>query len=530
MLRKRGLAESSTGDDGDSTPLPATPDSSSSPSSSGASLGSGETIRFETGNPETRATISGSLHVRPCKGASSIVLVESVPGLMTSADFCMFVRPFADAIRHFRPLRLATERNQYIVVVQLRTNDDASNFAQVFQGKFFLRGLVQETCAIREVSQIEFDCEAESAEHDFPNSAMFPSEPPSDAQRPACAVCLDRLDERSAALVTTFCNHTMHAACLAQWDLNRCPVCRHTHELTPEASTCMNCNNREDLWMCVICAYVGCGVYKYKHAHQHFAETQHPFALNLEDITFWSGEKLRAGSVWDYVSDRFVNRLLTSDDGKIVEVTYDERPDAAASSSGGAPQETCCGSGSAAAVSEEDVENDRGLQAAVYASRMDAIVDDYRRRLERMEAEHAAEREKLEAEIRNLKAGLGESGKERKVLNRKVADAERAARGLRDKNEFMKNLTETLLRDKNAWNDEVEKVKSQLSESEASRRGLEEQLRDLMMHLEAQAKISGASDSCRSGASELIGGDVLRVGPSPRERLAMKTNRRVSGE
>lgn len=455
--------------------------------------------------------------------------VESVPGLMTSADFCTFVRPFADAIRHFRPLRLATERNRYIVVVQLRSANDASNFAQVFQGKLFLRGLVQETCTIREVSRIEFDSKENDAEHDFPNTAMFPSEQPADAQRPACAVCLERLDERTAALVTTFCNHTMHAACLAKWDLNRCPVCRHTHELTPEASTCMNCNHREDLWMCVVCAYVGCGVYKKKHAHQHFAETQHPFAMNLEDTVFWSGEKLRAGSVWDYVSDRFVNRLLTSDDGKIVEVTYDERPDATASSSGPAVLDACCGSRSPAA-GDNDEENDRGLQAAVYASRMDAVVDDYRGRLERMAAEHTAEREKLEAQIGGLKAELAESSKEKKALNRRVGDAEKEATRLRDKNGFLKNLTETLLRDKSGWNDEVEKMKSQLSESEASRKGLEEQLRDLMMHLEAQAKISGASDSCRSNASELIGGDVLRVGPSPRERLAMKTNRRASGE
>lgn len=491
-----------------------------------------ETIIFETGNPATGATSSGTLHVRPCSGHSSTVLVESVPGLMTSADFCMFIRPFADAIRHFRPLRLASERNLYIVVVQLRTNHDASNFAQVFQGKLFLRGLVQETCAIREVSQIDFDAADQSSKHDFPNSAMFPSEPLAEAQRPPCAVCLDRLDERTAALVTTFCNHTMHAACLAKWDLNRCPVCRHTHELMPEASTCMNCNHREDLWMCVICGYVGCGVYKNKHAHQHFAETQHPFAMNLEDTVFWSGEKLRAGSVWDYISDRFVNRLLTSDDGKIVEVTYDERPDTAASSSECAPQQACCGSGSAAAatVGEEDEEIDRGFQAALYASRMDAVVDDYRRRLERMEAEHVAEKEKLEAEKQKLKAELSESAKERKVLNRRVADAQKEATALRDKNGFLKNLTETLLRDKKAWSDELEKVKTQLKESLASQSGLEEQLRDLMMHLEAQAKISGASESCRSGASELMGGDVLRVGPTPRERLAMKTNRRVSGE
>lgn len=496
-----------------------------------------ESVRFETGNPETGATISGQIVVRACAGTSPIVLVESVPGLMTSADFCMFVRPFADAILHFRPLRLATERNRYVVVVHFRTPEDAANFAQVFQGKLFLRGLVPETCEIREVVSIAFDSTdgpIDSASGNFPNSAMFPDDAPPDSQRTSCAVCLERLENHTAGLVTTFCNHTMHAACLAQWDLNRCPVCRHTHELTPEASTCMNCDNREDLWMCVVCAYVGCGVYKNKHAHQHFAETQHPFSMSLEDCTFWSGEKLRAGSVWDYSSDRFVNRLLTSDDGKIVEVTHDARPGEGGSSSEGDATDVCCGSNAAAAaavvVGDDDEENDRGLQAAVYASRMDAVVDDYRARMARMEAEHLTEVEKLRAEVKKLKTEAGDSAKERKALNRRVADAEKEAASLRDKNGFLKSLNETLLRDKRGWNDEVETLNNKLREAESEKRGLEEQLRDLMMHLEAQAKISGASESCRSDASELVGGDVVRVGPSPRQRLAMKTNRRCSGD
>lgn len=494
-----------------------------------------ESIRFETGNPETGATTSGSLVVEKCKGASSIVLVGQVPGLMTSGDFCKFIDIFADSILHIRPLRLSTERNRYVVIVQLRTPDDATNFFQVFQGKPFLRGLVQETCEIREVVSMTFDAPdnpVDDIKGGFPNSAMFPDQ--ADSLPPACPVCLERFDERGAALVTTFCNHTMHAACLAQWELNRCPVCRHIHELTPEASTCMNCENHEDLWMCVVCAYVGCGVYKNKHALEHFAETQHPFAINLEDRTFWSGETLQAGTVWDYSSERFVNRLLCGEDGKIVEVAQDTRDGTAGSSAGDGAAVVCCSSrsgvSSAIIVGDGDEENDRGLQAAVYASRMDAVVDDYRFRMERMEAEHNAEIEKLRAEVRILRGEATESAKTRKALNRRAAEAEKEAKGLRDKNGFLKSLNETLLRDKRGWNDEVEKLRNQLKEVESDREGLREQLRDLMMHLEAQAKISGASESCRSDASELIGGDVLRVGPSPRQRLAMKTNRRTSAE
>lgn len=273
--------------------------------------------------------------------------------------------------------------------------------------------------------------------------------------------------------------------------------------------------------MCVVCAYVGCGVYKNKHANAHYADTQHPFAINLEECTFWSGEKLRAGSVWDYSSERFVNRLLTSEDGKIVELATE-----ASNSASGADStrgEACC---AAEMGIVEDEDNDRGLQAAVYASRMDAVVDEYRARLKRVEGEHATEKAALDAEMQRVKEELAKSRREKKGLQKKVADLDKEGKRLKEGNGFLKNLYEALLRDKCGWNDEVEKVRKLLKECEEGKRAVEEQLRDVMMHFEAQAKIGAGSESCRSGASELRGGDVLRVGPTPRERLAMRPKRR----
>ena len=521
------------------------------PLNTNATIQERELVRFETGNPDTDATFSGTLELGPVTGTSSIIVVESVPGLMTSADFCVFVRPFADTIRHFRPLRLTSERNRYIVVILFTASSEAQNFAQVFKGKHYLRGLVQETCSVRDVISVRFDrsnaassssVETASTIHDsnkepntandffsttlFPHGALFPAEN-SDPSSASCAVCLEKVFGQTAALVTTFCNHSMHTACLAQWDRNDCPVCRHTHELTPEASSCMNCETRNDLWMCVVCGYVGCDVYTNKHAQAHFKETQHPFAMNLEECTFWSGDKLRAGSVWDYISERFVNRLLTSDDGKIVEVSAEPRGTAASASDINTSTEACCSS-RPEVDDDDDENNDRAFQAAIYASRMDAVVDDYRGQMERMQAEHTSEQHNLTTRLQKLERQVSDLTKERKSLNRKVADMDKELKVVKDKNGFLKSLNETLLHDKKGWNEEVEKMKVKLKQAEESKQGLEEQLRDLMMHLETQAKITGSSDSCRSDASELHGGDVLSVGPSPRKRLSMKTNRRCS--
>lgn len=60
----------------------------------------------------------------------------------------------------------------------------------------------------------------------------------------------------------------------------------------------------------MICGYVGCGRYKGGHAKDHWKETAHCFALELE-----------TQHVWDYAGDMWVHRLIRDKgDGKVVEL------------------------------------------------------------------------------------------------------------------------------------------------------------------------------------------------------------------
>lgn len=521
-----------------------------------------QSIVFEAGNQETGFVIRGRINVEPFPVSPSDTLsVEYVPGLMTSADFCKFILPFAESIIHMRTLRPIAERNRYMVAIKFHDSQMAQRFAQQFRGKLFLRGLSQEKCVIRSVHSVLFDsahsqlaeagdedrqmksnskCDSHTADQKmgFPYDAMFPADGEDSKLQPSpnCAICLERLDCTVSALVTNFCNHTLHAACLAKCDANCCPVCRHAFELTPESSVCMKCGQHDGLWMCIVCAFVGCGYYRSKHALDHFRETQHPFASSLTENTFWSGDTLRAGVVWDYTSERFVNRLVSSDDGKVVEVdagrTGGEQPEHTPSSS--AQNDDACCTGGRVDVMVEDAGNDRAFQAAIYASRMDAAVEEYRSRMTRMEAEHKTEKDRMEQELSKLRRALAAGAKERKGFVKRLTEAEKEVQTLRDKNGFLKTLNETLLRDKRAWNEEVDKLKEEVGRLKEDKKACEEQLRDLMLHLETQSKIAGASSGsageiCRSEVAELQGADVVRVGPSRQERLSLKTNRRVSG-
>lgn len=140
---------------------------------------------------------------------------------------------------------------------------------------------------------------------------------------PTCPVCLDRLDANVSGLITGICQHTFHCSCLQRWVDSRCPVCRYTQaqsgqDIPPSSSTesfsratsCQCCGTSSDLWVCLICANVGCGRYKEGHAREHFAETGHLYSLELE-----------TQRVWDYAGDGYVHRLIQSkSDGKLVEL------------------------------------------------------------------------------------------------------------------------------------------------------------------------------------------------------------------
>ena len=73
----------------------------------------------------------------------------------------------------------------------------------------------------------------------------------------------------------------------------------------------------EDLWMCLICGFIGCGLENKYESHnvKHYQETQHIFAIEIE-----------TKFVYDHSKQSYVHRLLqNSEDGKILEMKTSEK-------------------------------------------------------------------------------------------------------------------------------------------------------------------------------------------------------------
>ena len=63
---------------------------------------------------------------------------------------------------------------------------------------------------------------------------------------------------------------------------------------------CDQCENRENVWVCVVCSALGCGRYcSGRHAVKHFQATNHSFSLELA-----------SQRIWHYRGDNYVHRLI----------------------------------------------------------------------------------------------------------------------------------------------------------------------------------------------------------------------------
>ncbi|XP_008788783.2 BRAP2 RING ZnF UBP domain-containing protein 2 [Phoenix dactylifera] len=435
-----------------------------------------QAVPFSSGNPrieETRGimllyTEDASSPSNLPVGRKPLVCVLAVPNHMTYADFCQFCGSFIQHMLEMRIVRNDGMEDQYSVLIRFDNQSSTDGFYQHFNGRQF-SSLEIDICRVHYAVDVQYTGSIEHAQNSLASSA----------EQPACPVCLERLDQDTSGILTTICNHSFHSSCISKWTDSSCPVCRYCQQ-QPEKSTCSVCGTSENLWMCVLCGFIGCGRYKDGHAVRHWKETQHCYSLELE-----------TQRVWDYVGDNYVHRLIQSKtDGKLVELNFH------------CPHgDDMCGSCECSA--------DSGISEVLLNSKVEAIVVEYN--------------DLLTSQLENQRKYFESLLLEVKEQNEKeISEAVEKAASLKlqkllskldkciEEKKFLDDINENLIKNQEMWKAKIVQIEEREQAAVRSRdekiQNLEEQLRDLIVHIETQSTVDELPGSV---SSDIKGGTAL---------------------
>ncbi|EFA82254.1 Hypothetical RING finger protein [Heterostelium album PN500] len=375
---------------------------------------------------------------------SNLICVESVPSYMSIPDLIHFFSQTSETVCDMKIIRDASP-NRYMVLLSFVDQSASDEFYQLYSGKKFT-SMEPETCILLFVSKVEY----QSPSNGFLITPTAATSSSSLIELPTCPVCLERLDSSATGVVTVLCHHTFHCDCLSKWRSdNTCPVCRYVQIPEVESNNvCSSCATTESLWICIICGNVGCSRYVNSHANQHYEETMHTYALELE-----------TQRVWDYAGDGYVHRLIQNrSDGKVLEFP---NPHSNSDNRSGSH------------LKEEKIESIAVEYNFLLTSQLEQQRAYFEQQILKIEKDNIQHSIIFKEEIEKLNAKWQTKCNK---LKQKCDEVDRESKFLRQIN--------------NAMKDNQDKYKQKDEEKDATIRELSEELRDLRFFIEAQKTIS----------------------------------------
>ncbi|KAJ1273057.1 hypothetical protein BS78_06G250900 [Paspalum vaginatum] len=385
----------------------------------------------------------------PCRG--TLLLVLAVPTRVSPDDFVRFCGPYLERASDIRFVRDDGVEDRYSVLVEFEDQKSADGFYLDLNGWRFSSS-EGEVCHVLFIASVQYT----------PSSEIATTPPVGSSELPICPVCIERLDQDISGILATTCDHSFQCSCVSVWANSSCPVCQFCQKQSKN-STCSVCQTSGNLWICVICGFVGCGRYQEGHAKQHWKDTQHCYSLDLE-----------TQRVWDYVGDNFVHRLNHSkSDGKHAKF-----------------KSKCKFSGDDCVNCSCDDDSDMG--GAMFSSKAETIVDEYNRLLaSQLETQREYYEGLLSEAKRNKERQIYEAVD--KAVDDKLQEIQHKLDNLIVEKNKTAAMNEKLTRSQDMWRqtlrDIEERERAQLKLKDEMIHDLEEQIKDFKFSIKLQKSI-----------------------------------------
>ncbi|KAK1315615.1 hypothetical protein QJS10_CPA05g00120 [Acorus calamus] len=421
-------------------------------------------------------------------GRNTLLFVIAVPSRLSLIDFLHFCGSHVDHFSQVWVIRNDRMEDRYGILIELKDQKSADGFYTNLNGRRF-------SSSEAEVCHLLFTVTVE-----YTDSTEIAGTPPQGfTELPTCAVCLERLDQDTSGILATTCDHSFQCSCMSKWASSSCSICRFCQRQS-EKPTCTICSTSENLWICMICGFVGCGRYKERHAVSHWQDTQHCYSLNLE-----------TQRIWDYPGDRYVHRLNQSKaDGKLIK------------------SKSHCSSLDGSCGSCECIE-DAGVSGALYSSKVDTIVDEYNRLLTSQLENQRLYYESLLVEARGKREKIIAEAVEQAV-NLKLQDFQTRLEECIKKKNIATEINEKLTKNQNFWREKVqdieERERTTLKLKGEKIQDLEEQIRDITVFIEAQRLLDGMTESENVKGGTLLPVPQQQTSTGNTSRRSSRTNRR----
>ncbi|XP_074590045.1 BRAP2 RING ZnF UBP domain-containing protein 2-like [Curcuma longa] len=204
-------------------------------------------------------------------------------------------------------------------------------------------------------------------------------------------------------------------------------VC-HFCQKHSDKPTCSICGTPENLWICVICGFVGCGRYEEGHAIRHWKDTQHCYSLDME-----------TQRVWDYVGDNYVHRLNQSrSDNKLAKLNSNSRPSG----------KNCIPCGCS---------DDVGISEAILSSKVQMIVDEYNHLLaSQLENQKQYYEAIVQKEKENKKKYIADAVE--KAVSLKLQDIQHKIHDVTKEKKVAVDVNANLMKNQKLWQEKIKEI------------------------------------------------------------------------